>query len=57
MNIPTIIIALVIAAGVVAVVRNEVKKRKKGICCGCSGCSGGCNTCNIKQKSQNTQKK
>lgn len=45
MNIPTIIVAFIIAAGVVAVIINQIKKRKKGICCGCSGCSGGCDTC------------
>lgn len=42
MNIPTLIVALIVAALFVAIVVSEYKKKKsgKGSCsCGCSGCS------------------
>ena len=43
MNLSTILIGLVVLGVFVAIVANEVKKRKRGGCggscgCGCSGC-------------------
>ncbi len=47
LNLPTIIIAAVIAAAVIAIIFNNIRKSKKGegsCACsgGCSGCKGGC---------------
>ena len=42
MNLPTLIIAAIIGALVLAVIASEIKKRKagKGTCsCGCGGCA------------------
>ena len=42
MNIPTIIVAAIVAVLFVAIVVSEIKKKKsgKGSCsCGCSGCA------------------
>lgn len=42
MNLPTIIVSVIIAAIFVAIIINEVVKRKKGkggCGCGCSGCA------------------
>jgi len=47
MNWPTIIVAFLVAAAVVAIVVNEIRKKKRGessCSCSCSGCpmSGKC---------------
>ena len=41
MNLPTIIVAAIIAAIFVVIVISEIKKKKsgKGCGCGCSGCA------------------
>lgn len=50
MNIPTIIVATILAVIFVLIVVSEVKKRKNGGCgCGCAGCKNA-GVCNIKKK-------
>ena len=44
MNAPTIIIAAIVAAVFVAIVVNEIKKRKSGR----GSCSCGCGSCGMK---------
>ena len=39
--IATIVIAALIAAAVIAIIANGIRKRKRGEC----GCSGGCSAC------------
>lgn len=43
MNWPTILVAVAVAAIFVAIVANEIRKKKKGISsCSCGGSCGGC---------------
>ena len=50
MNIPTILVATILAVIFVLIVTAEVKKRKKGGCgCGCSGCANA-GVCHSKKK-------
>ena len=56
MNIPTLIALLIVAIIFVAIVANEIKKRKSGqgsCSCGCSGC-GMADVCHSRQNSRKT---
>ena len=44
MNAPTMIVAVIVAAVFIAIVVNEIKKRKSGR----GGCSCGCGSCGMK---------
>ena len=52
MNIPTIIVSLMIAVIFIAIVVNEVKKRKNG-----HGCSCSCGSCSMQGICHGTQEK
>jgi len=40
-NLASIVLALVVAAILIFLIRSKVRQRKQGTCgCGCSGCSG-----------------
>lgn len=52
MNWPTIIIALIIAVVFIAIIFNEINKKKKGkssCSCGCGGCAMA-DVCHVKNK-------
>ena len=53
MNAPTIIVLVIVAAIFVAIIVNEVIKRKKGK----GGCSCGCGSCSMKDMCHKGEKK
>ncbi len=53
MNLPTIIVLVIVAALFVAIIVNEIVKRKKGK----AGCSCGCGGCAMKDVCHDKSKK